>query len=99
MGYRHETYDGNGNLIDVVDTRNLEDEKQRVITELKEQVAKEMEQQAPLFEQINALEGRYDATKAKSVRDKVNEIRGRYLAKRDAVLAMDVIEDIEKVGW
>ena len=99
MGYRHETYDGEGNVIEVVDTRTLEEEKQRIIAELNRAVAKEMEEEVPFFEQVNVLEGRYDGKKSAKIRAKVQEIRGRYLAKRDEVMAMAKIEDVERVGW
>ena len=85
----------NGQIVEVVDTRNLEEAKAEMIAMLKEDASARILGQYPTFKQTNAALGIYSAEEAQAITDGIITIRMEVNAKEAAINACETLEELD----
>lgn len=92
---RLETYDGNGNLISVVDTRTVEGEKARKIADIKYKAGEDILEAYPIYKQQNAAMGLYDEAKCQEIKDGIQTIRADCDAQEAVINECESLEELD----
>ena len=85
----------NGQIVEVVDTRKLEEAKAEMIAMLKEDASARITAQYPTFKQINAALGVYSAEEAQAITDGIITIRTEVNAKEAAINACETLAEMD----
>jgi hypothetical protein len=97
MEKKLETYDGNGNLLSVVDNRTLAGEKARRIADLKAVAGDRILSAYPMYKQQNAALGLYSADECQQIKDGIQAFRADCDALEVAINACKTLAELDAI--
>lgn len=90
----------NGMLIEKIDTRDLLSEKALKLAEYKNLCQELVLKQVPIYKQMNILSGREtNQSEIDKANTTVDSMRTEYQLKKAAILAVETLEDLDKIIW
>lgn len=99
MAFRHELYDGQGNLVEVTYTKTLEEAKAEKLAEIKAACGEAITRFAPAFKQINAALGVYDDSQAAEITQWIQDCRLQCDQLEADLEAINSYDQLDFIVW